>query len=293
MPEAEPAYPITSFNEFEVAYSHYIEEEQLEDGIKPVISCASLFRRPKPPILSYVPGFIYAGALNLIAGEPKAGKSTLAWYLTNSISLGTRFLGDEVRKTNVLYVTEQNEVSFRQEAESIPNFTTNENLYMLFPEYAPTVDWRTSIAYWGDKLLHTRSSVLVIDTFSSFASLPPGGENDSACIAERLMALKHLFLGKPNLAIVLVHHIRKPVEDPKNPRFKDFADLRDARGSSAIVGGVDHCLMLSKHQRNDNARNIHVEGRFVKEQRFSIVLTDNGYQDLNAREGGGFHGPSG
>lgn len=271
-------YASSTFEAYEHAYKEYLAEESIPEKYAPAISAKDLFRRPKLPITSYIPGFIYAGSLNLVAGEPKAGKSTLVWHLINAIGYGDKFLGEDSRKANVLYVTEQNEVSFRQETAGIPKFTENPNVYILLPESAPVGSWPQKIQFWGDKLIATNSSILVIDTFGSFANLPPGGENDSACIAERLMGLKQLYKNKPNLAIVLVHHIRKPSADPRFPA-KDFADLRDARGSSAIVGGTDWCVMLSKGQ--NTVRNIHTEGRFGPEQKFSLALTDNGYVEHN------------
>ena len=183
----------TSFDLFEREYADYIAIEHLSPTYSPAISAQDLFRRPKLSVTSYIPGFIYAGSLNLVAGEPKAGKSTLVWHLTNAISYGTQFLGQDSRKANVLYVTEQNEVSFRQETASIPAFIDNPNLFVLLPETCPLGAWNSRIDFWGEKLTATHSSVLVIDTFGSFANLPPGGENDSACIADRLMVLKQLY----------------------------------------------------------------------------------------------------
>jgi len=278
---------LSDFGAFEEEYREYKEDESIPELCRPAISAANLFQRPKLPITSYVAGFIYAGSLNLVAGEPKAGKSTLVWYLTNAISLGQSFLGEPSRKANVLYVTEQNEVSFRQETAKIPGFTTNTNLFVLLPESRPLTSWNNQVQFWGEKLKDTKSSVLVVDTFGSFAHFPPGGENDSACVAERIMSLKQLYTLKPNLAIILVHHIRKPSADPRFP-VKEFADLRDSRGSSAIVGSVDHCVMLSKAFGQTAVRNIHTEGRFELENNFSIVLTDSGYQEHRVYRAGGF-----
>lgn len=276
------AASIPNFDEFEIEYAKYIHDESLPERYAPAISAADLFKRPQLPITSYVRSFIYAGSLNLIAGEPKAGKSTLVWYVINEIAYGNKFLDEATRQANVLYVTEQNEVSFRQETQGIKGFSENPNVYILLPETGMPATWAAKVEYWGDKLTQTHSNILVIDTFGSFAGLPPGGENDSACISDRLMALKGLYKTRPSLGIVLVHHIRKPSTDPK-AKTKAYAELRDARGSSAIVGGVDHCLMLSKAEEGEKIRNVHVEGRFEPEEKFQLVLTDNGYVLANGR----------
>ena|SRR5579859_4863091 len=265
----------SSFDEYEEAYLAYLEEERLIEKQKPAISALELFRRPALPVTSYIPGFVYAGSLNLVAGEPKAGKSTMLLHQMQAVSQGKPFCGVDTVRTNVLYVTEQNEASFRIEAATIRDFTQNGNVYILLPESCPVGSWRERINFWQEKLEATESGILVIDTFSSFAQLPPGGENDSACIADRIMELKVLYKGRPHLAIVLVHHIRKPSSQP-GAGPKQFADLRDTRGSTAIVGGVDHCIMVSKAQQF-NTRNIHSEGRFEQEQTFQITLLEGGY----------------
>jgi AAA domain len=283
---ASPIEAVTSFNDFEHQYHDYIASESIVERQRPAVSMLELSKRPALPVTSYVPGYVYAGSLNLVAGEPKAGKSTLVWYLINAISTGTPFLDMDTRKANVLYVSEQNEVSFRQETSNIAGFSTNPNTYVLLPESCPVGDWNARINFWGERLDACNCNVLVIDTFGSFATFPPGGENDSACVSERLMSLKHLYKSRPSLAIILVHHIRKPYVDPKNPdREKAYADLRDSRGSTAIVGGIDQAVMITKDAAFDKVRNIHCEGRFEQESFSSIVLTDTGYKkaDLNRR----------
>lgn len=278
--EAAAEYTANVLDDYEHSYFEYLAAQTGEKVYAPAISAKDLFLRPALPVTSYVPGFIYAGCLNLIAGEPKAGKSTLTWHLINACSRGEFFLGTKTQKTNVVYVTEQNEVSFRQETATIPGFSDNPNVFILLPEDTPAASWAGRIESWAKILKASESSILVIDTFGAFSNLPLGGENDAACIAERMMTLKQLYKVKPNLAIVLIHHIRKPSADPRFP-VKEFADLRDARGSSAIIGSVDHCVLLSKGQQ-DRVRNIHTEGLLEAENKFSLVLTDNGYAEHRA-----------
>jgi RecA-family ATPase len=270
-----------NFDPFEAAYEAYLKEEVLPSQYK-AISAADLFKRPAPKCNSYVPGFIYAGAINLIAGEPKAGKTTLVWYLLNALTLSKTFLHMETRKTNVLLVTEQNELSFRKKAGDVAGFCTNPAIYILFPEQSKLTKWLDRVAFWDTELTATDSNLLVIDTFLPFADLPPGGENDSATISNRLMELKQLFARRPSLGIVLVHHIRKPSADPKAHRGQ-YANLRDARGSTAIAGGVDNCVMLSKPDVLTTQRYVHLEGRFDDEKEFTIALTErDGYTQVGA-----------
>jgi hypothetical protein len=275
----------SSFEDYEQAYHQYMGQEA-ESKYHPAISVKALFSRPKLPILSYAEDFIYAGSINLIGGEPKAGKSTLAWHLISAIAKGDPFLGGETRKTNVLYVTEQNEVSFRHETENIPGFSDSENIFALLPENWQAFTWNDRLKVWGTLLESTDSGILVIDTFGAFAELPPNGENDAAAISQRLMFLKSLFKIRPNLGVIIIHHVRKPSQDPKL-RGK-YAQLRDVRGSSALVGGVDHCVMLSKDGEYSQVRNVHIEGRFGQEQDFEITLTESGYKKRPSLRNG-FH----
>ena len=265
---------VPDFNEFEEEYQEYLSEEVQPSSYAPAICVKDLFARPELPVLSYAEGFIYAGAINLVGGEPKAGKSTLVWHICNSVANGRPFLGHDTRKSNIVYVTEQNEVSFRHETKTIPGFSVNDNIYALLPENWTEPTWLERIKFWENLLSATNSGVLVIDTFGAFAALPFQGENDSAIVSERFMQLKVLFKKRPNLAIVLVHHVRKPSNDPKLRR--DTLSLSDMRGSNALVGAADHVVMLGKDTRQ-KTRQIHLEGRFVDEQDFQIVLTDHGY----------------
>jgi len=271
---------VENFDEYEQAYKEYLDHERSIYEWSPAISAADLFKRPKLSVTSYAEGFVYAGCLNLVSGEPKAGKSTLVWHIVNAISQGAPFLNKPTRKSRVLYVTEQNEVSFRQETQGIEGFSTNPNLFILLPEDAQATTWLNRIEEWGEIATKSGSSIIVIDTFGAFSSLPVGGENDAASISERMMQLKKLYKGRPNLAIILVHHVRKPSSDPK--LAKEYADLRDARGSNSIVGCVDHCVMLSKGSRGSTFRNIHTEGRVTQESYGTIKLTDMGYKSASA-----------
>lgn len=272
----------TSFDDYEAEYEAYRSAERLPNPQSPAISALELFQRPLPKLTSYVDNFIYAGSLNLVAGEPKAGKSTLLLHQVNAIARGERFLGIATTKSKVLYVTEQNELSFRCEAEKVDGFSTNPDVFVLLPEACPIEvnTWLSRIAFWSDRLKATKSGVLVIDTLTAFAALPIGGENDSAMMANHLMQLKELYRTHPSLAIVLVHHIRKP--DPKAfGGEKEFASLRDSRGSTAFAGGVDHAVLVTKAAVSTRLpktiRGIHTEGRFDQEREFYINLRAGHY----------------
>src|ERR1700730_13014128 len=73
--EEEPISNV--FDRYEEEYQRYMEEEWQNSsakGIKPAIWANALFKRPKMPVLAYIPDFIYAGAVTGVFAEPKAGK---------------------------------------------------------------------------------------------------------------------------------------------------------------------------------------------------------------------------
>lgn len=282
------AASVPDFAEFEIEYAKYISEE-VRPKNRVAIPASVLFKRPAPPVTFFVPGFIYGGAINLLAGEPKAGKSTLLWHMLVALTNAKPFLGVNTTKGTVVLATEQNEFSFRENAKRVPGFDTSDGIHIIFPEKMPILaKWEDKVAFWDEELTAVGGDgqILVIDTFLPFANLPPGGENDSACIATMLSQLRCLYALRPNLSIVLVHHVRKPSVDPKALKYASkYASLRDARGSSALAGGVDHCVMLTKPNVDTTQRYVHIEGRFAEERSFDIALLDNGYKEVNSFAG--------
>jgi AAA domain len=281
----EPAPNI--FDEYEQDYQRHMEESDAlgsdTERIKPAIWADALFKRPKMPVHAYLPDFIYAGALTGVFAEPKAGKSTVVWYLLNAISQGKKIFDREAVKGTVLYASEQNEACFRHQAEAVPGLPENDNLAILLvennlfqqgSERRQISSWDEQLKFWEDRIKAIDASVFVIDTLGAYFHLPANGENDNAIMQGRLAQLRRLFLVKPNLSIVLIHHNRKGAQERKDHRQpeSDRAGIVDVRGASAIVGALDHAICLAAPIGFSYERNLTFVGRYVESNGMTMTI---------------------
>jgi hypothetical protein len=300
--EEEPT--VNPFDQYEEDYERYRQEQfELQDPaaeeIKPAIWANALFKRPKMPVLAYIPDFIYAGALNGVFAEPKAGKSTVVWYLLNAISQGKKIFDREAVKGTVLYASEQNEACFRHQAEKVPGLAEDDNLAILLVENNLSQEgkethqissWDTQLKFWEEQIKATKANVFVIDTLGAYFHLPANGENDNAIMQGRMAQLRTLFLVRPNLSIVLIHHNRKGAQDQRDHRQRgsDRAGIADVRGASAIVGALDHAICLAAPRGFSYERNLTFVGRYAESNGMTMTIELQKDQSYTVKK---FHRP--
>ena len=84
--------------------------------------------------------------------------------------------------------------------------------------------------------------VVVIDTWRLFVG---GDENKPETAIKGLKALARLRRGKPRLAFILVHHLRKErLESPVRLRDDPYTWIESVSGHHALVGHADACYGL-------------------------------------------------
>jgi hypothetical protein len=264
---------------YEADYEAWVRDEQpVRKDIAPIILMSDLFKRPKMPVTAYVPDFIYAGAINGVFATPKTGKSTLIWYLLNAISRGGKVFGRQATLGNVLYVSEQNEACFREQAEDVPGLSTNGKIGILLAEHNRRGDngqqyqiasWETQLAFWQERIRAFDPDVFVLDTLGAFFHLPAGGENDNGVMQQRMAQLRLLFDVKPNIAIVIVHHARKEYENGRSQVRGDdskYGDGSSIRGASALLGALDHSIVMTRPKgegsKGSPKRYLSFQGRY-------------------------------
>jgi hypothetical protein len=260
--------------------------------IWPVRRAMNRSRETKMVIPEYVPGFVFAGALNAIIGAAKAGKSTLTWSMLDAAMRGQAFMG--VRKcpqSKVLYVSEQHEVSFERQIESqVPKemalrLMNNPNFYELLPEDHTSggtpsergrvvTKWEDRLALWKMAIDKVQPNIFVLDTFGSYADFPLGGENDNAMMCQRLMDLGSLREKHPAVAILILHHITKTAETQGGMYLK----LNAIRGGSAFAAGLDHCVTLNRYNSSPGfrRRSLAIISRLCEEQQFIVEWQADG-----------------
>jgi len=173
-------------------------------------------------------GYVARGTLALIAGKPKAGKSTLVCAIVDAITSGaTTFLDRHVATGDVLYVTEEGAITLRQK---LPR---TGRLHVLTRERAwPKPAWPALIAGAITEAQRTKAVAIVIDSLSFWAEFGADKEKDNSsvqAVMDKLHAATRL-----GIAVILVHHQRKGGGE----------DTEAVRGGNAIVGAVDVVIEL-------------------------------------------------
>lgn len=124
------------------------------------------------------------------------------------------------------------------------------------------------------EIIARQIDVFILDPFVSAHRM---GENDNNAIDAVIKRLGKL-AERANCAVEIVHHVRKPSGGNKNA-----TDVNDARGASALVGGVRSARVL-------NVMNEDIAGAidgFNMDDRFSYFSVSNGKANMTKRSGEG------
>jgi len=181
-------------------------------------------RASMPPEASWTwDGYITPGAITLLAGKPKVGKSTLICALVEAIvTRAETFLSRRVVGGPVIYVSEE------AVGTLLPKLPDHEDLRVLTREAAwPKPSWPKLIADAVEEARRIGAVLLVVDTWSYWSNLAPEREKDAGAAQQAIGVLVEAT--RAGLAVLLVHHQRKE-------RGEDGDAIR---GSGAIAGAVD------------------------------------------------------
>jgi AAA domain len=205
------------------------------------LDVAALRRERPPPVDWLIEGLAARGALSLLAGQPKAGKSLLALALAGGVASGGRVAGIGCRAGTALVVDAENgadEIHRRLWGLELPARAA-ERLHLL---EARALDLRIELARLERRIAGCAPDVVVLD---SFRSLWSGRERSDAEVEALLRGLREL-ARRRQLALVLLHHTTKG-GDPY-------------RGSNAIAAGVDLAARLTVDEDDRDAGGRVLEG---------------------------------
>ncbi len=196
-------------------------------------SIGELYSVPEEKVPFCVEELLPSAGFSILAGKPKAGKTTMARQLAVAVAQGRPFLGRETDQGTVFYLAieeKQSEVTahFRQLGvqESDPLFTI-----------CGSVKKNESIARLEAALIaNPGTKLVIIDTIFRFVGVRDS--NDYVQVNDALEQLQQL--ARIHRAhIMMVHHLKKKeTEDP----------MDGALGSTAIAGAVDSFIGLKVNQ---------------------------------------------
>lgn len=234
------------------AYTHYSpgedlapilrldERKQNEENGKAILSTFTLeelLGKEFPPVKWIVPDLLPEGTM-LLTGKPKMGKSWLALGLCVAVATGDKALGTfSVEIGDVLYLAlEDNQRRLQERARDVLQENPGAQDRLHFSTAAPRLDQELlpGLEEWLKE--HPDARLVVIDTLARVRAKTSEKrslyEQDYEVGAE-LTTLA----GTYNVAIVLVHHLKKGDES-------DPMDL--ISGSTGLTGGMDGAMVLTR-----------------------------------------------
>lgn len=209
----------------------------------------------RPPKV-LVPGLVTAG-LNILAGNPKSGKSFLALGLALALSNGSQALNMyDTNQTGVLYLALE-DTRYRLKAR----------VKTLGLPATDMLHFATEIPRLGDGGLdqidtflheHPEVGVVIIDTLAKIVDARTGGNvyDEDSQLGGALHALAH----HHDVALIVVHHTRKGAAG-------DF--LHSVSGSAGLTGAADVVMVLTRN-RDEREATLQVTGRDVFESKMTL-----------------------
>jgi hypothetical protein len=238
-------------------------EPDAEAGTEPATTPPALivgidaYRASVPATIPWVARpLAYLGGVSLIAGPPKAGKSTLAAQLQRCRETGERLFGAwDVTMGPTLLVTEEGGVAVVHKAEGLHTLDVLDRRSAVRAE----LTFRQMLGVVSEWAAARPGGLVFIDTLAIWAGIVD--ENDAGQ-ATRAIAAVTSTAQAADLAIVLVHHARKRGGD----------DGEAVRGSGAILATVDIAIELSRVAPGRDDRYLDIMGRVIEAERFELAF---------------------
>jgi hypothetical protein len=186
--------------------------------------------RTKPVVEWLVDGVLTVGGISIIAGPPKAGKSTLIRNLTKAVAKGDKFLGRDVKAGPVIYfaLEEQEEMLYSQ----FKKIGVTENDPVMFHVGTPgTQDWNEE---FEEFIMDTRPSLVVLDTLVKFANIQ---DHNNYREVYRAITRYCDIARRSKTHILCIHHTNKSAESDR--KGVNLSGIQTIMGSSAFAGAVD------------------------------------------------------
>lgn len=222
------------------------------------IDAKTLSETTLPAPRQLVKGLITEG-LNILAGNPKSGKSFFALGLSLALANGTPALGNiHIEKpTGVLYLALE-DTHYRLKAR-VMGLHQNPSKDLHFATRIPRLSEGGLIQV--DHFLQDNPHIgmVVIDTLAKISDPKTGGNvyDEDAAMGSALHSLAH----SRNAAVLVIHHTRKLAHG-------DF--LHMVSGSAGFTGTADTVMVLTR-QRNKANATLEITGRDIHEAKLELL----------------------
>jgi len=234
----------------------YISRERTD-----MISMSKLVSLPIPPKQWLIKDFLPNG-LGMLVAASKVGKSWMSQQMTIAVANGQTFLGLPCEKADVLYYAlEDTDERLQYRIKTmLQDNSTPDNAYILLECN------RLDNGLLDDlerRIKENQIKFVIFDTFQMIRGHRMPNEKDYAYDNRELSVLRK-FAHKHDVAILVVHHSRKQVDD------NDVFNM--TTGSTGLMGAVDNMYFIRKEARmTRNASTLSITGRDVLDTEMRIL----------------------
>jgi putative DNA primase/helicase len=213
-----------------------------------------LLAEPDEPLDYLVQDRIAAGSLNLLAGKPKAGKSTASRALALAVARGHTWLGSRCATRPVWYLALEDKRSEVRRHFRAMGATGEEPVRFLFPQ--PGRDLVSKLQLLAAR---ERPGLIIVDTLQRFIGAKD--LNDYAEVTTKLTPI--LALARDSgAAVLLVHHAGKAAR----------SGIDAVLGSTALAASVDNVFVLA---RTDQHRVLSSTQRIGPDMPETVITIDD------------------
>jgi hypothetical protein len=224
-----------------------------------------LLALPTPPLHYIVEDILPPGAC-LFVGRAKDGKSLAVWNLLIAVATGGKVFGQyQAAKGPVLYLDLEDgkrraKQRYRDQLDAMNETESPDNVHVQVWD-APRIGegLEEALEAWLDA--HEGAKLIVIDILERIR--PPRSRYSSAYADDyNAVAPLQRLAQKRNIAIVIVHHVRKAA----------VGDFRDApSGAMSLLGGVDTLWNLQR-AAGDSHAVFQMTGRELSDQGSDLAM---------------------
>ena len=249
-----------------------ITEEHVADPVEPeeqpaypklnTFSATDLQNTNDTPIHFIIENLLTPG-LSILASPPKYGKSWMVLALCIAVASGEKFLGHPTNRCGCLYLAlEDSRTRLKSRLEKLlAGKPAPRDIYFSTESNCVDNGLLDELASFLSE--HPNVGLIVIDTLQRGRGGSRIKEGAYATDYREMTSLK-AFADRHNVALILVHHLRK---------MKDDGDpFNMISGTNGIMGAADTTIVLTKDNRSDSQATMSITGRDVESKDLAVRL---------------------
>ena len=213
-------------------------------------------------------GILTTQSRMIIGGHPGIGKSILATQIGIEVSRGD-LVTDKFKsvKKRVLYVQEEiGPRSYQVRLKQVSDYYRNIDSFFIVSSAGFSFEDSALVLQLKQYIQSLKIELLILDPLYKIHGKR---ENDATELAQLTQLVDRLIV-ELNIAVIIVHHLRKPFTTYKGETVA--ASMMDFRGSSVIQAWADTMLMLEATNEEDKVRLDFAKTRNAPENINSVYL---------------------